>query len=96
MCLIYLIILGHLSLAVRAYKRTSKDIEENVSSVLHGNPTSTKKMCTSERAKVTEVTQEPGEERQHQKNACRKMTEGETDKHKKYPFNVTVNINMNS
>lgn len=55
------LILGHRSLAVRAYKRTSKELEEGVSSVLYGNLTETKRICTTPSEAKKEVDLEPVE-----------------------------------
>ena len=54
------LISGHQSLAVRANKRTSKELKESVSSVLYGNLTETKKTCTTP-IEVKEVNPEPVE-----------------------------------
>ena len=45
---------------MQAYKRTSKELEESVSSVLYGNLTETKKTCTTP-IEVKEVNPEPVE-----------------------------------
>ena len=87
------IILGHKSLAVRSHKRTSKDLEQNVSSVLYGNATNNKKMCISAGyaapVEFKEVTKETLK--------CRGLTDDqENNKAQKNPFSVTINFNINS
>ena len=72
---------------------TSKDLEENVWSVLYGNATNNKKMCISAGhagpVEVKEVTKETLK--------CGGQTDDqETNKAKKNPFSVTINFNINS
>ena len=98
------IISGHRSLAVRAYKRTSEELEESVLSVLYGNLTETKKTCTRP-IEVKEVNPEPVEvkkkathqhieESENKKKAFEQHDRGHEDKKK--PLNITINFNLNS
>ena len=95
---------GHRSLAVREYKKASKELEESVSSVLYGNLTETKKTCTTP-IEVKEVSPEPVEvkkkathehveESENKKKAFEQHDGGHEDKKK--PFNITINFNLNS
>ena len=74
------IVLGHRSLAVRPCKRTRIELEENVSSVLYGNPTQSKRMCITPVEVEEKKAQEPEEKTEDKKKAC----------------DITINFNLNS
>ena len=63
-----------------AYKRTSKELEENVSSVLYANAIQSKRMCTTPVKVQEKKAEEPGEKTED----------------KKKPFDTTFNFNLKS
>lgn len=79
---------GHRSLAVRAYKRTSKELEESVFSILYGNSTPSKKMAVQVKQNKPEESVKEEETKLHENMSTKK-----TDK-KRTPHNITINFNL--
>ena len=83
-----LFVSGHRSLAVPGYKRTSKELEESVSSVLYGNSTPSKKVAVQ----VEEVNSEKSVKEESHWHEELATTTKKSDN--KAPHNITINFRL--